>query len=851
MLKASLRNLAAHRLRMLMTAFAVILSVAFISGTFIFTDSLKSALKNLTGAGVADVTVSKAQDFETPFRDDARPATIPESLTPKLAADPDVAVAVPWLQVRNVSILGPDRKPVGGNQGPGSSGQIQSWIDDEDLSQLSLDSGQAPQGPDQVVLEKYTAEQAQVVLGQKVPVLLPDGNLVEPTVVGIATRSLSGGVGAGPVASFALPAAQRLLDLPGQVTAIKLTARDGVSQGALARSVEPLLGDGLQAKTGQQVQDDSAARLDEQLGFLNTFLLAFALIALFVAAFLIYNTFSMLVAQRTRELALFRVLGATGRQVTTAVLLEAVVLGVVATLLGLVLGAGVALGLRELFSALGTPLPGRGLVFAPRTVLVAFIVGVGVTTVSAWVPARRAARVPPVAALRADASLSSSSLRIRGWVGAILVLASVASCILALQRRPETDAASQILGLAALAGLVGALALAPILAKPVIQAISWPFRRNVIGEVAAGNTERSPRRTAATAGALMIGLALMSALTVLAASTTKSTDAVVDDVIGADYVVFGLNFRPFPAAVQPAVAAVPGVEVATAVRSAVAQLPGTTDRGTLVTGVDPNAIDDVVNLNFTAGGVAGLSEPGTTLVDTKTARQAGVTVGRTVTARTLDGEKDLRVVGLFDPAGPYNGYVTSLATVKQLGAPDLDSAIYIRTSPGADQAAVRAQLDEVLTAFPSAQLQDQTQFKEQIRDQVNGLLVFILALLVLAVFIAFLGIVNTLALSVFERTREIGLLRAVGSTRGQVRRMVALESVFIAVFGALLGVALGITFGVLLQRILVTEGITELAVNPPAMVGYVALSAVGGVVAALWPAWRASRMDVLAAIATE
>lgn len=349
----------------------------------------------------------------------------------------------------------------------------------------------------------------------------------------------------------------------------------------------------------------------------------------------------------------------------------------------------------------------------------------------------------------------------------------------------------------------------------------------------------------------MIGLALISAMSVIASSTIKSTDAVVDDVIGADYVVFGATFQPFPPTIADAVAATPGVGVTSPVRSAVAKVPGGDAGGTIITLVDPATIGQVLKLTLTAGDLAGLNTPGTVIVDTKTATDNGIGMGDQVTIITPPGNVPVTVVGLYEPAGFFTGYASGLASAKVLGAPDLDTAIYVTSAPGSDPTAVRDALDATLAAYPIVTLQDQVEFKAQIRDQINQLLAFIIALLVLAVLIAFLGIVNTLALSVFERTREIGLLRAVGTTRAQIRRMILVESILIAVLGSVLGVILGVAYGIGLQRVLADQGISELGVNVGQLVAFVAISAIGGVIAALWPAWRASKLNVLRAIASE
>ena len=848
MLRATLRALSAYKLRLALSALSIILGVAFVAGTFIFTDSLKKAFDDLTSAGQADLIVSPRQAFETRYQSGNAPQTMPASLVDTVKSVDGVAAAEAAVTVRNVSVLGPDGKPLGNGGGPGSVGVGESWIAVPELAQWTLAQGVAPAGPDQVVVDENTADKAQVTVGGTISAILPSGATVKPQVVGIAKPTLAS-AGAS-VMIWSLPTAETLLTAPGQVTSIRVQAAKGVTQNQLQERIAPLMPPDVRTQTGEQVAGDMSRQLNDSLGFLNTFLLVFGLIALFVSAFLIYNTFSILVAQRTRELALTRAIGATRRQVRTSVLVEAVVVALVAATLGLLLGIGVAVGLRSLFAALGAPLPGSGLVLAPRTFLVAYGIGLIVTVVSAMVPAGRASKIPPVAAMRTDTTPVPKSLRRRGLVGAVLAVIAIGFAVLALQRTDQGTQAATLLGFSALAAIFAALALAPLAAQAFLPVLGAPFR-SAVGRLAVENAQRNPRRTAATAGALMVGLTLISAMSVIASSTIKSTDAVVDSVIGADYVIFGTNFGPFPTTVAETVAKTPGVAVATPVRSAVAQVPGGDSNGTFITIVDPAAIGDVLKIKLEDGDMAALSAPGTIALDTGTAKKAGIAMGSTVNVMTLKGEVPMKVVALYEPSGFFSGYVAGVASADALAASKLDSAVYITTTPGSNPATVRTALEGELKAYPNVTLQDQSEFKAQIRDQINQLLAFIVALLVLAVLIAFLGIVNTLALSVFERTREIGLLRAVGTTRPQVRRMILIESVLIAVLGSLLGVLLGLAYGIGLQRVLASQGISELGINVGQLALFVGISAVGGVVAALWPARRAARLNVLQAIASE
>lgn len=848
-----MRSVMANRLRLGLTSLAIMLAVGFISGTYIFTDSLHAALTNLVTARQADVVVSPKSEFGRQFNDSLAVQTLPQDLAAKIRPLPGVAVVASWVQVRNVAVLGSDGRPIGGDQGPGSSGQGQSWIDDPELAVVTIDAGTKPSGSSQVAIDATTAGRTNLKIGDVVAVALPSGRVIHPTITALVNRGLGGGSsGAASLAIFDVATAQDLLLAPGRVTQFRILDEPGVSQETVASEVRSVAPDS-KVQTGQQIADTTAQNLAEGLGFLNTVLLIFAMIALFVATFLIFNTFSMLVAQRTRELALLRAIGATSGQVTRSVLLEALVVAIVAATIGIGLGVGVCLGLREVFAMMGDPLPDSGVLLTGRTVWVSYAVGVLVTLVSAWVPARRAAAVSPVAALRDDVALSHRSLRLRTWTGLILLLFAIAAALAgargAAQPGASADRAASLVGSSALLALVGLLLLAPILARAVLPWLAAPVRNWTTGRLARENATRNPRRTAATASALMIGLTLMTAISVLAASVVASTDAVVDRVVGADFVVLGDGYRPFPNAVYTALAGTPGASTVTFVRSVPVRTPSAPD-GTLVVGVDPALVSSVLTFDMTAGSLKELTN-GTVLLDTKSARDQGLELGSTVVMNTVAGAKTVRIVGLYEPSGFYQGYVATLGEVDAMGAPPLDTAVYIKVAPGADQQAVRADLDRRLKNFPTVQLADQTQFKRQIADQVAQLLKFILALLILAVIIAILGIVNTLTLSVLERSREIGLLRALGALRGQIRRMVLIESVLIAVFGALLGLLLGIGYGTLLQRALATQGIDQLGVSWGQLGWFLALAVVGGILAALWPAWRASRLNILQAISTD
>lgn len=848
MLRAALRNLLAHKVRLLLSGLAIVLAVAFVAGTYVFTDSLRASLDSLIRQDQPDVTVEPASpDFSPEVQGQGKTLTVPTSLVPQLQRLAGAQVVAPQVLVPNVIILDADGKPLGRDQGGfGGGGAIgRSWVTDPELTASEIAEGTAPVG-DQVALDTGSAEQLGVSVGDPVTVLLPDGSRKTFLLSGTTRASTGGGIALGFV-TWDFDRAQRVLLEPGQATSIALLAKQGVSQTDLQRQVEEILPRGARAVTGEEQADQISAQLDSGLGFLNTFLLVFAIISVFVAAFLIYNTFTMLVAQRTRELALLRAIGASRGQVLRSILVEAVAVALVASGLGIVVGAGFARGLQLLFQAAGAPFPASALVFMPRTIVVSLIVGVLITLASALLPARRAATVAPVAAMR-DEVPRFRALRRRTVTGGFLVGAGLGLAVMSpALAEYGTQKGAIMAGVAAGMILLGVLALAPELARPATTVLGAAFR-GVTGRLARGNTRRNPRRTAATAGALTIGVALMSAISVLAASTEKSVAGIVDKVIGADFVVTGYGFQPFPGGVAKAIASTPGVKTTAVVRQAPMRAPGTGD--TLATGVDPATIQQALSLDVPEGSLDDLGD-GDVALDSGTAAEIGAGLDSVIQVLSVAGPVDLDVVAIYEAAGGFTGYVVNLPTAAALGASDQDSVVYVVSEPGADSAAVQTAIESGLGDYPNVQVLDQSEFKRSISDQIGQLLTFLFALLVLAVLIALLGIVNTLALSVFERTREIGLLRAVGMSRQGIRRTIVVEAMLIAVFGAVLGMVVGVGFGALLQRILAQEGIDQFAVNVAQLVLFLALAAVGGVLAAVWPAWRASRLRILSAIATE
>ncbi len=845
MLRTSLRSLAQHRLRLALTVVAVVAGVGFVTGTYLFTDSLQRAFDRLFDLRQPDVTVSRQLPGQAATGGAAGGAerTLPAALVDRIAKVPGVAAAYGVVTDGSATVMTAGGEPLA-RLGQRTTGT--SWVPNPRLRGYDLVSGRAPIGRGEVALLASTAARAGVTVGGTVRVDTP-GGVIEPTVVGLVERPIAGTDG-GTLVVFDLPTARRLL-LEGraQVTSVVVAAAPGIDQQRLADRITDVLPPDARAETGRSRSADLAARLQDAFTFLSTFLLAFAGIALLVAGFLIYNTFTMLVAARTRELALLRAVGASRGQVRRAVLVEAAAVGTVAAGLGLVAGIGVSGLLRRLFEAFGVDLPGGPLVVEPRTIAVALVVGVVTTVASAYLPARRAALVPPVAAMREELELPARSLRGRTLLALLLVVAAVVLARTGLQLVDDVERAAAYLGGSAVCALVALLAGAPLVGRGALRVLGAPLTRWPVGRLARENARRNPRRTAATAAALAIGLAVMSAVAVIAASTKSSVAEVVDDTVGADFIVASANLRPFTPRAYEALAGTPGTSVVTFSRAVALTLDGTQHP---VIGVEPEQFAKVFKITMAQGSFADLAFGGA-VVDETTAREAHLQLGQTAHVEFLNGPGRLRIDGIYQASGAAQGFVVTLPTLAAAGSLERDTAIYVRLAPGADAATVRTALEQRLAPVGAFQVLDRTELKEQIDAQFDRVFGFVYALLALAVIVAFLGIVNTLALSVHERRREIGLLRAVGTSRHQLRVMVVLESVLVAVLGGVVGILLGVLYGALLQRVLAAQGVSTLSV-PVAQLGwFVAVSAAGGLLAALWPAMTAARMNLLRAIATE
>lgn len=856
MLTTTLRSITAHKARLAMTGLAVVLGVAFMAGTLILTDTVRRTFDDLftdVYAGT-DAVVRSSDVISSPFGPDQR-GPVPASVLEVVEATEGVDVAEPAVTFI-AQVVTPDGEVIGGGgNGPPSFGV--NWTDVPGLGVFTIAEGAAPQGPDDLVLDRASAVEANLAIGDQVTLLTSQAPRTF-TLVGIATFGALDSPAGATVSLVTLEVAEQLFGVPDAYSEIGVVATDGTSPEELVAALDARLPDGTEAVTGAERTAEDQQSFADALGFFNTFLLVFAVIALVVGSFIIYNTFSIVLAQRTRELALLRAIGASRRQVLGSVMGEALVVGIVASLVGLVLGALTALGLRALLDAVGFGIPATSLVVTPTTVAVAVGVGTVITLLAAVFPALRASRVPPLAALRNVATEPKPPV-VRVLIGVLVCGLGVLLLVGGLLG--GGDAALGGVAGGALFVFVGVAVIAPILVRPLVRTIGWPLPRlsPVSGNLAERNAMRNPRRTASTAAALMIGVGLVGFIAVFAASATASVNQVIDRSFSGDLII---DSGQFVGGVSPQlateVAGVPGVAASTGVRflSGELDLPQRTDGAPAGSGasfllaVDTSALPEITDPEVVSGRVADLALD-EVAVAISVAEDFGLALGDEIPSRFPTGPRTLSVAGTYENRLLLGDWIIGLDTADEATFERLDSQVWVRAEPDADVTALQTELAAVATPWPSAEVQDLNQFKQSQSDQFNQLLALVYVLLALAVVIALVGIANTLALSVYERTRELGLLRAVGMARAQVRSMVIGEAVLIAVFGTLLGLAIGLGFGWLLVLALRGEGLGVLSIPVPTLVVVVILAAIAGVAAAVFPAARAGRLDVLDAIGSE
>ncbi|MEW2134906.1 ABC transporter permease [Streptomyces sp. NPDC005435] len=842
MFRTALRNVLAHKARLLMTVLAVMLGVAFVSGTLVFTNTVSQAFQNSSAKGFDGVDVAVTPRHQDSKGDQVgHNPELTDALLQKAAKTPGAQSAT-GVVGGFTALAGKDGKLVGG--GWQSSGGNYWGTEDP---RYRLVSGHAPHGAGEIALDAKTAQRAGYKVGDKVR-LSVDGPVLTPRVSGIFTTDDGNVSAGGSLTLFDTPTAQTLFGKKGTYDEIDVKAAPGTSQSALKTNLDKTLPAKLvETATGKKLADDQAEQISESMSGLTQALLVFAGIALFVGTFIIANTFTMLVAQRTKELALLRAVGASRGQVTRSVLTEAVVVGAVAAVAGLAAGVGIGAGLRSLLGSFGAELPDGPVVITPGTVVAALAVGIVITVLAAWLPSRRAAKIPPMAAMNSiHAKATTKSLVVRNTLGALFAGAGIAVVLVA--RTMNADSGQGMMGLGAVLLIIGVFVLTPLLSRPLIAAAAPVLRMfGISGKLARQNSVRNPRRTAATASALMIGLTLITGMTVMAGSLQKSIDKMASDAISADYVVSMSTHGPLSPKVAEQVAGVDGVAASSPLRNAPSRIDGKTE---YLTGVDGGSIGELTDLKPVDGS---FTVDGTRIVvDEDRAKQYGWKAGSHLTVHYADGKAQrLTVAGVYEGNAMIRGImIDNRVLTPHLSTPS-DMQVMVKMKDGASTAD-KDRLEKALGSNPAIAVQDKKDISDGVAKIFTFMLNLVYGLLGMAVIIAVLGVVNTLAMSVFERSQEIGMLRAIGLERRGVKRMVRLESLVISLFGGVLGIGLGVFFGWAAGALIGTKMPTYELVLPWArMALFLLLAALVGVLAALWPARRAARLDMLTAIKAE
>jgi len=848
--KVALRGIGARKLRAFTTWLAIFLGVALVAGTYVLTDTINESFSEIFSESLkgTDVAVTTRQDIQT---DDREPPAFPARLLDRVKKVDGVEAAAGSVFASG-RFIDAEGDPIGNSFAPNFISSLQP----PRFETLDYVEGRKPRAAMEASIDTQTADTGDLRVGSKLR-LAGAHEAKTYAVVGLTKLGDTSFGGAG-IAQVILPEAQRITDREGQFDQISAAAGDGVTPEELRDRIARVMPRQVQVETGEQAAQRQTDDIADNLGFLRIALLVFAGVSLFVGAFQIFNTFSITVAQRTREFGLLRTLGASRRQILATVGIEALTLGLLGAAVGLAGGVGFAFGINELFKAVGIDLPNTGTVVTARTVIVSLIVGVVVTLVAALVPALHATRVTPMAALR-EAELEDTKARGRvvtvvavavGAIGLAMMLGGLLGGI------DDSGTAAGLLGGGAALILFGVSLFSPRLVRPLASLTGRPLERlrGLTGRLARENAMRKPGRTATTAAALMIGLALVVFVTVFASGLKSSVAKTIDESFTGEIVLQNRdNFSPIPRDAIDAAREVDGVSTVSSITYATGALP---DGGQNVrlAAVDPATLGQVLSLTFTSGGPAVLGGlgPHDAIVDENFARDHGLKAGDTLRLRTpLERTASFRVVGTVEGELDLLGKaIVDESATRQFGRLQPSFAL-ARLDSDASPKQVQDEIDNaVKDRYPTVEVQNQSELKDQQEAQVNQLLGLVYALLSLAVIVSLFGIVNTLALSIHERTRELGMLRAVGMSRRQVRTMVRYEAVITALIGAILGTVLGVVFAALVSRPLADEGF-GLSYPIPTLILLLVLAALAGVVAAIGPARRASRLDVLRALAYE
>jgi putative ABC transport system permease protein len=848
MFRTTFKSLVARRFRLFASSLAVMLGVAFMAGTLVLTDTIQKTFDELfsdvyagTDAVVRADGAFDSSGIEQRGRVDASLVDTVSGVDGVADAQPDIRGYAQLIDRAGEAVGDPTTGPptLGGN-----------WIDSEELNGFRLVDGNAPRRDDEVVIDKKSADDTGYRVGDTAQVLVKGGP-EDVTISGIATFGDADSPGGASFVLFTQDAAQRLIAEPDEIDSVLVVAESGISQTEIVERISAELPAGTQAVTSDEVTKESQDEIKQGLSFFNTFMLVFAVVALLVGGFIIFNTFFITVAQRTRENALLRALGARKRQVLVSVLLEALAVGLIASVVGIGVGILVAAGLKTLLAAFGFELPAGGIVLGVNTVIVSLVAGVGVTLVAAISPARKAGKVPPVAAMR-DVAVGSTGYgsKQRIVVGGTLLVLGGGLLGYGLFGSPGNPL--PIVGSAVLLVFFAVAALGRTVALPLSRFIGFPLPRllGIRGQLARENAMRNPRRTAATASALMIGVGLVAFISIFAASAKASFGTVIDRAFTGDFVITspaGLGSGGLDPGLADSLNDLPEVDAAGGIRAGIAEIDGS---ATQFVAASDEAFD-IVDVDPVAGSPAELGTD-TIAVFEDVAEEKGLSIGDRVPVVFKDtGRQELTVAMIYGEPQPAGNWLLGTEAYEANVDDQYDFQVFVKKADGVDTATAKAAVDEVAAAYPGAKVLDQSGYKADQTKFIDQLLGLIYAMLALAILIALLGIANTLALSIIERTRELGMMRAVGMKRNQLRSMIRWESVIIAIQGTLLGLVVGVLFGWALVTALADEGFETFRLPVTALVAIVVLAALAGVLAAVWPARRAAKLDVLRAVVTE
>ncbi|MEV7186822.1 FtsX-like permease family protein [Kitasatospora sp. NPDC093102] len=853
MFRTALRNVLAHKGRLLMTVLAVMLGTAFVAATLVFSDTFGNALRTQSSKSYTDIAVAvsdrEASNLSYQHGDRAVDSpTLTEETRTKVAALPGAAEArgvvsgFAGIADKKGALIGNGFSTTGTNYVPGADGTDPRY---------PLVEGRGPKDATEIALDARTADKSGFKVGDTIRVAV-NGPVMKLKLTGTVNTNDPRVVAGGSLAAFDTATAQQLYLSPGRFAELDVKAKPGADDSALLAAVKQAVpqGDNIEAKTGRELADEQDRMIKQGTQVLSTALLGFAGIALFVGIFIIANTFTMLVAQRTKELALLRAVGATRRQITRSVLIEALLVGLTASVTGLLAGIGIAVGLKALLNGpFDANLPDGPLIVAPSTVIAAIVVGVLVTVLAAWLPARRASRIAPVAAMSsAEQPPTHKGLVVRNTIGSLFSLAGAVALAAGVGTKEV-----KLVGVGAGALLIGVFVLTPLLSRPLI-ALFAPLLRALYGtpgKLAQENAVRNPRRTAATASALTIGVTLITSLTVIGASVNQAMDKVTASDFKADYTVAMENISPLSPEVAAQIAKAPGVSVMSTERDMAVKTGQNGEDFESITAVDAATIDQLATVKVKEGSADALKQ-GKLLVSSGRAEKAGYKVGDTLTVTYPDGAKgSLTVGGILEANIALAPVVAPEAVVGPHAAPGSGVDKVLVKGVNGPTEELKQALRDATGGNPLIAVKGAKEIKAENSRIITNILNLMYGLLGMSVVIAVLGVVNTMAMSVFERRREIGMLRAIGLDRLGIRRMIRLESVLIALFGGLVGVGLGVLAAWAAVRTMPSSLKVVTVVPPVQTVGFLLAAAVIGLLAALWPAHRASKLDILDSIKSQ